>query len=77
MMMFVWLIVGVVIGVSLCIFLMSKGFFIDIVGTLNLDRSDPYDKPYIFLELQHSPDEIFRKKYVILKTTTKNYMTRK
>lgn len=71
------LLAGFIVGVLFCLFLLRMGYIIDVVGNLNLDQSDPYDKPYIFMELHRSTDEVFRKKYVILKTTTRNYMSRK
>jgi hypothetical protein len=47
------------------------------VGTLRIDRSDPLDNPYAFLELSKGMDIIISKKYVILKVSAKNFLTRK
>ena len=47
------------------------------VGQLRVDHSDPYDGPYLFLELQKNIDTIERKKYVILRVKKDNLVTRK
>lgn len=47
------------------------------VGYLRVDHSDPYDGPYMFLELQKNIDTIERKKYVILRVKQDNLVTRK
>lgn len=45
------------------------------VGTLRIDRSDPSDQPYMFLELARNVGDITGKKYVILNVSTKNYIS--
>ena len=47
------------------------------VGTLRVDRSDPDDGPYMFLELSKGVGDISNKKYVVLKVDTKNYISQK
>ena len=47
------------------------------VGTLRIDRSDPTEPPYIFLELDKGVGDISRKKNVIVKVSNKNYISRK
>lgn len=60
--------------------LLIGGFFVyflsrfDSVGTLRVDRSDPYDGPHLFLELSKGIDAIGRKKYVILKVNNSSYI---
>lgn len=44
-------------------------------GTLRIDRSDPLDQPYMFLELSESVSSVSNKKFVILKVNTKNYIS--
>ena len=64
-------ILGIVIGGLVTAFI-----FIQVsVGTLRIDRSDPNDVPYLFLELSTSPNEVGKKKYVMLKVSTENYLS--
>lgn len=47
------------------------------IGTLRVDRSDPYDKPYLFLEMDSDPDNLIHGKYVTFKVNTKSYISQK
>lgn len=47
------------------------------VGTLRIDSSDPYEKPYMFLELRKNIGHISKKKYVITKVNTESYISQK
>ena len=47
------------------------------VGTLRVDTSDPDDRPYMFLELSKNVQAVMRKKYVVLKVNTKNFISQK
>lgn len=47
------------------------------VGTLRIDRSDPDDQAYMFLELTEHPEVVSRKKYVMLKVSNENYISQK
>lgn len=47
------------------------------VGTLRIDRSDPNEPPYMFLELDKGVGDISRKKNVILKVKNENYISQK
>lgn len=45
------------------------------IGTLRLDRSD--ETPYLFLEIEDSGmEQILKKKYVVLKVSLENYISR-
>lgn len=44
------------------------------VGDLRVDRSDPLDAPYLFLELDTDVYSIMRKKYVMLRVKTENFI---
>lgn len=64
-------IVGMLITAAIifaCIFLKQNW------GSLRIDRSDPDEPPYIFLELYAEPSKIMQKKYVILKVKTENFI---
>lgn len=45
------------------------------IGTLRLDSSDPYEKPYLFLELNNDCGNLLKKKYVVLKVNPKPYIS--
>lgn len=47
------------------------------IGNLNIDRSDPYESPYMFLELHKDVRYLLRKKYVTLTVTKENYLSQK
>ncbi len=68
-----FILVGFAIG-CIVTMLIFRAF---IVGVLRVDTSDPYDQPYMFLELSKSADAVTSKKYVILKVSTKNYISQK
>lgn len=45
------------------------------IGTLRLDASDPYEPPYMFLELRKDIGNIWNKKYVILDVNNESYIS--
>lgn len=60
---------GVIIGIV-------KGFALDrksCIGTIRIDRSDPYDPPYIFLELTEDLNSVESKRYAFVRISNKNY----
>lgn len=44
------------------------------VGDLRIDRSDPLDAPYLFLELDTDVYTIMRKKYVTFRVKIENFI---
>ena len=71
--MIIGLLVGFVCGYGISVHLRAKTF----VGTLRMDRSDPTEAPYLFLELD--PDgmrKINRFKTVVLRVKLENYIPR-
>lgn len=65
--------VGFAAGVAIAIFVYRA----ERVGTLRIDRSDPSEPPYIFLELNKGVGDISTKKNVILKVKDENYISQK
>ena len=47
------------------------------VGTLRIDRSDPDDAPYIFLELAIDPQVLEHESYINLRVSKENYVSQK
>lgn len=70
---FVIFVIGVVVGCILTT-VISR---IKSVGVLRVDTSDPDDNPYLFLELSKGLDEIYRRKYVVLKVYIKSFLPQK
>ena len=64
---------GVIIGCVL-IAIVSR---ICATGTIRVDSSDPYDGPYLFLELERDVRAITSKKYVTFKVKVENYISQK
>lgn len=64
---------GFAAGVAIAIFVYRA----ERVGTLRIDRSDPSEPPYIFLELNKGVGDISTKKNVILKVKEENYISQK
>lgn len=68
---FALMVVGYIIG-AIVTMLIFRRF---IVGTIVVDRSDPADPPYLFLELDKDVSSITSKKYVITRVATRNYVS--
>lgn len=65
------LLVGIGIGCGATLFI----FRVKHIGTLRLDASDPYENPYMFLELRKDIGNIWNKKYVVLKVNPESYIS--
>ena len=50
-------------------------FRLFVVGVLRVDRSDPSDGPYLFLELKKPVETVSSKQYVIFKVVNKNFIS--
>lgn len=46
-------------------------------GHLRVDRSDPYDGPYLFLELHKSVEDTTKNNYVLLRIKEEDFVPRK
>lgn len=71
--------VYMIIGLTLGIVLNSICFYIYVrrqkAGKLRIDRSDPSENPYLFLEATISVGEISRKKYVVFQVSNENFIS--
>ena len=45
------------------------------VGTLRIDRSDPTENPYMFLEISKDVSDISSRKYVLLNVKNENFIS--
>ena len=66
-------IVGVLFGVILIATLNKSNS----IGTLRIDDSDPYEEPYMFLELKKGVKDVYHKKYVVLRVNPTSYISQK
>lgn len=62
-------------GVLCCLLTLCVVFRKYYVGYLRVDRSDPTDPPYLFLELE-TFEPIERKKYVLMEVKRENFISR-
>ena len=66
-------VIGYIVGAVITMIIFR--FFL--VGTLVVDNSDPFDGPFLFLELTKKVKSVANKKYVILKVNLKNSLSHK
>ena len=72
-----WGIGGLVLGLLLGLGLSAISRRKKPVGTLRVDRSDPEEAPYLFLELeQDGMDQIHKAKTVVFKVDLRSYLAR-
>lgn len=64
---------GVIIGIIVAAFI----FYKRPIGDLVIDRSDPTEPPYLFLELYKNVGDFSGKKHVKCKVVNKNYISQK
>lgn len=68
-----YILIGFAIGfICACITMLSLK-----VGTLRVDRSDPTEAPYLFLELSKEVGDISGRKYVLLDVKNENFISQK
>ena len=73
---FVWGLIGFVIGYSLCYALALHTYIRQTAGALRIAESDENSEPYLFLELAKPIEEIERSAQVTFVVTSKKYNTR-
>jgi hypothetical protein len=66
----IWIIIGIIIGLAISI----AGFFFRSIGALRIDKSDPTDKPYMFLEIKRGIGDITRRKFVVLRVKREDFI---
>lgn len=64
-------------GFMVGFFILYITFCLKSVGSLRIDKSDLEDEPYLFLELYKNVEHLLKKKYVVLKVDSKNFIPRK
>lgn len=67
------IIIGIITGVLITSFMSRKRP----IGDLVIDRSDPTEPPYLFLELYKNVGDFTNDKYVTLQVCNRNYLSQK
>lgn len=69
-------ILGLCLGILICIIVAIIYVKIRYFGVLRVDTSDPEEPPYLFFEVSKSMDAILKKeRFVVLKILPKNYVS--
>lgn len=71
----VYMLIGLVLGItlnSICFYIYLRH---QRAGKLRIDRSDPSENPYLFLEATISVNNISRKKCVIFQVSNENFIS--
>lgn len=71
----VYMLIGLVLGItlnSICFYIYLRR---QRAGKLRIDRSDPSENPYLFLEATMSVSDISHKKYVIFQVSNENFIS--
>ena len=71
----VYMLIGLVLGItlnSICFYIYLRR---QRAGKLRIDRSDPSENPYLFLEATISVSDISHKKCVILQVSNENFIS--
>lgn len=74
MLEYLYLVGGTIIGVL--IMFIFQGTKKKPIGNLRVDRSDEYDGPYMFLELNVPIEDIMVKKTVVMNVVVKDFVSR-
>ena len=72
-----WVILAFLGGISIGLLLGKVWIDKNIIGNLRIDRSDPNEDPYLFLELFNGIHTFSDKKTVHLKVRAENYVSQK
>lgn len=72
---FITIMFGFLVGIAFAVSVNRRS--IETMGSLVIDKSDPDDGPYMFLELKTSPAVIETKDRVTLQVVHKNYISQK
>ena len=70
-----WLVIMFIVGVTMGYILSNHLNKSKFVGYLRIDRSDPEDGPYMFLELSTGVHNIIHRKDVLLKVRAEDYIS--
>lgn len=69
-----WILLALVLGVLVGITASAVFFRAKTIGSLRVDRSDPSEPPYLFLEVEKNPDALKHGQMVVLRIRRENLL---
>ena len=73
----IWIILAFLVGIGIGLLFSKAWTDKNVIGNLRIDRSDPTEDPYLFLELFNGVHTFSAKKTVHLKVRAENYVSQK
>jgi hypothetical protein len=70
-----WILLALIGGILAGIVATIAFFYAAAIGSLRVDRSDPSDPPYLFLEVEKNPDALEHGKLVVLRVKRENLIS--
>lgn len=61
----IWYVAGAIVIGFILGYVFARHKFATIVGTVRVDQSDPYESPYLFLELEHDGLNTIQKSKIV------------
>lgn len=72
-----WILIALVLGILVGIAASAAFFHAKTIGSLRVDRSDPSEPPYLFLEVEKNPDALKHGQVVVLRVRRENFVPHK
>lgn len=70
-----WFLAALFLGVLIGVAASAVFFHAKTIGSLRVDRSDPSEPPYLFLEVEKSPDTLEHGRMVVLRVRKENLVS--
>ena len=67
----------IIAGIAIGLIISAIRNEIRYVGSLRIDKSDPTENPYLFLEIDEGVRDISNRKYIILRVKREDFIPRK
>lgn len=70
-----WIVLALIGGILVGVAASSVYFRARTIGSLRVDRSDPSEPPYLFLEVEKNPDALQHGRLVVLRIRKENLIS--
>lgn len=70
-----WIVLALIGGILVGVAASAVYFRARTIGSLRVDRSDPSEPPYLFLEVQKNPDTLQHGRLVVLRIRKENLIS--
>lgn len=67
-----WILLALAGGILVGVITAAVFFHVRTIGSLRVDRSDPSEPPYLFLEVEKNPDTLEHGRLVVLRVKREN-----